>query len=144
MSKINHYIAHIYCLMCEKFICDKCDLLEHKDHNKESFYLPSNYESLLSNFSTFRIKLQQQQEYSLSDFDSKIKILTNNILKFFQTEEQRVEKQTKELIDAIILLKNQNKDLISKYSQKFVENLNDISKQYKDFNETLTLCNNNI
>lgn len=126
--------------MCEKFICDKCDLLEHKDHSKESFYLPSNYELLLSNFSSFKSKLEHQQEQNISNFETKIKDLNVNIMKFFQTEEQRVEKQSNELIEFVIQLKNQNKDLISKYSQKFDENFKEILNEYKEFKELLTLC----
>ena len=126
--------------MCEKFICDKCDLLEHKDHSKESFYLPSNYELLLSNFSSFKSKLEHQQEQNISNFETKIKDLNVNIMKFFQTEEQRVEKQSNELIEFVIQLKNQNKGLISKYSQKFDENFKEILNEYKEFKELLTLC----
>ena len=135
------HVAHIYCLVCEKFICDKCELLEHKDHSKESFYLPSNFESLLSHFSSFRVKLQQQQDQSLPDFENKINELNSNISKFFLTEEQRVEKYTKDLIESIITLKEQNKELILKYNQKFEDSLKNVLKEYYVFKETLTLCN---
>jgi len=127
-------------LICEKFICDKCDLLEHKDHSKESFFLPSNYESLLSHFSYFRVKLQQQQEQTLYDFEKKISELNINISKFFLTEEQRVEKFTKDLIDTIINLKEQNRELILKYNQKFEDSLKDVLKEYIVFKDQLTLC----
>ena len=95
---------------------------------------------MLSNFSSFRIKLQKQQEQTLFEFENKIKDLTSNILKFFQNEEQRVDKFSQELIDSIIMLKNQNKELITKYSQKFEDSMKDILNEFTEFKETLTLC----
>lgn len=115
-------------------------MIEHKDHSKESFFLPSNYESLLSHFSYFRVKLQQQQEQTLYDFEKRINDLNISISKFFLTEEQRVEKFTKDLIDTIINLKEQNRELILKYNQKFEDSLKDVLKEYNVFKDQLTLC----
>jgi hypothetical protein len=86
------------------------------------------------------VKLQQQQDQTLYEFENRINELGSNISKFFLTEEQRVDKFTKDLIDSIMMLKEQNKDLILKYNQKFEDSLKNVLKEYYLFKETLTLC----
>lgn len=126
--------------MCEKFICDKCDVIEHKDHSKESFSIPSKYKNLLDNLSLFASTLNEQKDQNIINFAERIKELKIKIDMFFHTECERIEKICNELNASVINLKNQNLELIRKYQQKFADNLMEVEKQYFEFNQNLVNC----
>jgi len=133
-------IVHILCTTCNEVICDKCELLNHKDHEREQLNLQNNDNFLVKIMQNFLEKIKNSNDGKFKDFNGKVDEIESLVESFFEAEIKKVERLTGEVVDLLqnLILKIQR--LISMYKMKFKEQFNSIKGDYKKFCTELENC----
>ncbi len=79
----------------------------------------------------FHIRLKEKIELNFLGFKEKIVNIEKQVDNFFTKQESKIDLLSKQVIDLILLVSKQNKDIVQQYKIHFSDNLNVVVNEYQ-------------